>query len=423
MIKGGLVMGSMITLGIGRMEIDWGKNSFFRDHSALFRPSDVKDVPYYYVDDDDNIITEMKEGYSCKLSQVKNRLNMLGYDYKSIEKIFNAHKSEISKFSPSIEKLSFEDYANVIKGIDISKVDTVEFEKEYADNGYDFGEYVSKCIFAISSIKVDLLRSVDPQYGEDRISFAAYDLSSFLESLDAYIPLRIICENPSYSNYELIWRFNDVVSEEYVDRSEIVKALDKDKKILIVTEGSSDTFVLKRAVKELFPDISDFFEFIDMKDNYPFTGTGNLLNFCKGLAKINIQNNVIIIFDNDTEGLEKYNKAIELNRPRNFIVTKLPSLTDFNGINTIGPQGESVDNINGKAVAIECFLDFDCVSFDPLVRWSSYNEQLGQYQGALQKKDDYVRAFKKANLQDGTYNTKKLVYLVNYICNEWINKP
>ena len=33
--------GSMISLGVGTMEIDWGKNSYFKDHSALFKPEDV----------------------------------------------------------------------------------------------------------------------------------------------------------------------------------------------------------------------------------------------------------------------------------------------------------------------------------------------------------------------------------------------
>ena len=52
----------MITLGIGRMEIDWGKNNIFTDHSALFKPSDVKDIPYNYVDiDTGEPVVEMKE--------------------------------------------------------------------------------------------------------------------------------------------------------------------------------------------------------------------------------------------------------------------------------------------------------------------------------------------------------------------------
>ena len=30
--------GSMISLGVGTMEIDWERNSYFKDHSALFKP-------------------------------------------------------------------------------------------------------------------------------------------------------------------------------------------------------------------------------------------------------------------------------------------------------------------------------------------------------------------------------------------------
>ncbi len=34
-------MGSMITLRLGRLEVDWGKNSFFRNHSPLFGKADL----------------------------------------------------------------------------------------------------------------------------------------------------------------------------------------------------------------------------------------------------------------------------------------------------------------------------------------------------------------------------------------------
>src|SRR5450755_3941590 len=44
-------MGLLVSLGVGRLEIDWGKNEFFRNHSALFLPYDVRDAPYYYADD------------------------------------------------------------------------------------------------------------------------------------------------------------------------------------------------------------------------------------------------------------------------------------------------------------------------------------------------------------------------------------
>ena len=41
-------MGSMISLAVGRLEIDWGKNNGFVDHSALFQAGDVAQIPYYY---------------------------------------------------------------------------------------------------------------------------------------------------------------------------------------------------------------------------------------------------------------------------------------------------------------------------------------------------------------------------------------
>lgn len=79
-------MGSMISLGVGKMEIDWGKNNMFRDHSALFTDGDIKDIPYYYAGLEENeIITEYHEGFSRNLSLIKRRLDLLGYSLKKVE--------------------------------------------------------------------------------------------------------------------------------------------------------------------------------------------------------------------------------------------------------------------------------------------------------------------------------------------------
>ena len=40
-------MGSMIHLTLGRITLDWGKNEGFTNHSALFRPGDLTQVPSY----------------------------------------------------------------------------------------------------------------------------------------------------------------------------------------------------------------------------------------------------------------------------------------------------------------------------------------------------------------------------------------
>lgn len=73
-------MGTMICLGVGKMEIDLGKNNIFSDHSVLFKEDDIKQVPYFYANDidaedpDDRVIVEYKEGLSRPLSSIKSGL-------------------------------------------------------------------------------------------------------------------------------------------------------------------------------------------------------------------------------------------------------------------------------------------------------------------------------------------------------------
>ncbi len=414
-------MGSMITLGIGRMELDWGKNSSYTDHSALFKVSDIKHIPYYYVSmDSDDAIIEMKEGYSRKLSSIKSRLDMLGYSIPRIKEMYEELIKEHEDYGYKI-KLSYETFSETIRTLDISVVNTVEPAIEYEENGYDFGEYVRKCVLSLPQIRDKILTEYNEEE-EDAYISPEYDLSTFLENLPVYITLRILAENPDNADHELQWRFSDVVENGWVKREDIVKGLGAQDKVLIVTEGSSDSFVLRKAIDQLYPDIADFFDFVDMDKNYPFTGTGNLYNFCMGLCRINIRNNMMIIFDNDTTGLEKYRKSLALKKPNSLIITKLPDHQDFAKVLTIGPQGESVENINGRAVAIECFLDFNSIPKKPCIRWTSYNSNEEQYQGELLDKEDYVKVYKKCNLDDGSYDASKLEYLIKYLIKQWVER-
>ena len=74
----------MISLGVGKMEIDWGKNNVFTDHSVLFKVDDVGKAPYFYSDDSASeegipVIVEYKEGLTRSLASMKTRLDLLGY--------------------------------------------------------------------------------------------------------------------------------------------------------------------------------------------------------------------------------------------------------------------------------------------------------------------------------------------------------
>jgi hypothetical protein len=129
----------------------------------------------------------------------------------------------------------------------------------------------------------------------------------------------------------------------------------------------------------------------------------------------------LVIFDNDAAGTEKYEQAKKLNKPKNMHICKLPDNEYFSNFRTIGPNGVSNENINGSAVAIECFLDLNTISEKQrYIRWKSYNSELQRYQGEIEGKDELVRAFKRANLTDGSYDNSRLKFLLDYIVGEWV---
>lgn len=387
-------MGSMITLGIGKMELDWGKNNVINDHSCLFQKEDIKIVPYYYSDNE----IEYKEGFSKNIMSVRRRLDLLGYSLYEIEELFNEELAMFKQPCSSSTPITFHDFYNTVINVDIQNINMAS--DEY-DSDYDLGEYVRKCV--IHEIK-DL--SNFPYYD-------AYDIGYFLENLDPYITLRILSENKNNHNLDVIWRFKDVVEDGWNLEEDIIPKLTTQEKILIVTEGSSDTDIIKKSINRLYSDIADFFDFIDMEQNYPFTGTGNLKNFVKGLSKINILNKILVILDNDTAGISVYNDIKTIDLPNNLNVITLPNYKDFDNFKCKGPQGDSLENINGKAVSIECFLDHSSIDDEIYVRWTSFNDKLIQYQGNIEPKNLLIKSFHQYYKQE--YDFTKLKYLVDYI--------
>lgn len=43
-----MIMGTLLSLGIGNMELDWGKYNVYTDFSMLFQAEDYVEIPYIY---------------------------------------------------------------------------------------------------------------------------------------------------------------------------------------------------------------------------------------------------------------------------------------------------------------------------------------------------------------------------------------
>ncbi len=385
-------MGTMIYLSVGRLEIDWGKNFGFTDHSALFQGDlDVAFVPYYYAEEDENneletdseVVVEFKEGLSKPLYQVVDRLNLLGHTYDQCEKEFS-FLSNLNRFNQ--DNFRFRDLCDILEKVDVKNISA-----NYGEGGEDFGKFFRREIAPRIGLQERLI--ADPM--------ELYAVSEGMENLSAYTILHILCNNPACKDVLVQWSFNDLEQSGYERREYFVRGLDQNNRFLIVTEGSSDAAILRKAFSILRPHVADFFDFVDMEEGYPFPGTGNVFRFVQGLIGISVQNKVLVLFDNDVEGVVNYERCLGLKKIPNICILKLPDLTNFKSFQTIGPSGQHTADINGCGAAIECYLD---LGVSGRVRWTSYNAKADAYQGELEGKTRYMRDFLDQRSYQSSYD-------------------
>ena len=408
-------MGSMIHLTLGRIELDWGKNSGFTDHSALFRPGDLTTIPYYYAGGSDDpecahlpliqrredfsyrLITEMKEGYSAPLKVVARRLLLLGHTDAYCRQQFE-WDAEDSYFH---HDFSFDELKAILATADFSDA------RLSPEKGSDsLAEFFSTHV--LSRHGPEAPQRLRRLLGDD----------SDIDGLSAYTVIRLLADNPTAQDLPITWQFADVADGGWASRATFNAPLRQSSRFLIVTEGSSDVHILKHGLQLLYPDLADFFDFVDMQENYPFSGTGNLYNFIRGLISIKIQNNIVVIFDNDNEGVFNWERCARLKPPANMRIVKLPDLERFQSFRTVGPSGEHLGDINGKAAAIECYLD---TGPEPQVRWTSYDHKRDRYQGAIVGKEGLQKAFLAQRSVDPTYDYSGLRAILAMLISECVS--
>ena len=395
----------MITLSVGRLEIDWGKNTFFADHSQLFQPGDLAQVPYYYVDEDDpcrdeegdyNLVTVVKDGLSKPLAEVMERVDLLGYSMDVARRDFE-YVSRMNYLDTS--RFSFDQLAQALATVDVRSL-----SPDYGD-GEDFGKFFRRSLFN----RIGLDRIVDDP------AAVRFMWGESMENLSAYSILRAVAQNPSTHGLRVTWNFADLEEGGWAQREDFLRDVNPENQFLIVTEGSSDAQVIRHALDLLKPHVADFFYFVDMSEGYPFTGTGNLYNFTKGLIGIAVRNNVIILYDNDAEGISGFNRTIKCSLPGNMRVLKLPDLEEFREFKTVGPSGAKLADINGRAAAIECYLD---ARSDAVVRWKNYKRELDAYHGELVGKGDVMRSFLAQSDVSGEFDFSRISAVIDMLVSE-----
>ena len=336
-------MGSYNSLSLLNYNIEWNKN-FLIGCGFLFREEDRK-------------IKQAEGGdeypiYSKKLQDVKEILDLNGYTLNNIEpeilRITN-NKLALNQF---IAILSITDFNLEINITDLTWTDC------------ELTKFIHKTPQAFKLFKEAI--------NDDFFNF---------QELNPYYVIRCLAETDNYAEKELIWNYYDLVLGGWIEEKDLCVG-ESSSRFLILTEGKTDTNILKFSIEKLRPDISDFFYFVDM-DNHPFGGIKDIVKFCKGLKNIQHFGDTLVILDNDITGNEAKKKIDEINLPPNFKVLTLPEHKEFLRFPTKGTDGDTLMNINGSAVSIESFLDFNSLKQNVFTRWTQWNEKAKKYQGSF----------------------------------------
>lgn len=421
-------MGTEITLEVHKLTVDWSKNSRGADHGALFQAQDRKrirsdQINYEHFKEQGEDPGPMEMAFCRPLRQVLPRLELLGFTLQQVQREYQARgdvwrEEELSMAEGAEESvpeaMSFEEFrafvaAHPLQSLSDTFVSGLDAESEERIKGRFLDE---------TFIKRMPRSSLDESSAYSERSY----FGSLIGFLHPYSILRLLCENSLNLDAEVVWQYGPLVENGWATEGEFVPGARRSQTFLVATEGSSDAHILKHALALLVPEIEDFFRFIDVSERHPFPGTGNLLKFAEGLAKIDVHNQIVFLFDNDAEGFDTYQRLLKLTLPANMLAMMLPELEDFRSFPALGPDGVKSADINRRAAAVECYLDLQGDGQSPAkVIWTNYKQELGVYQGALEHKERYAKAFLKQTAKTvsaGSYDVSKLRLVLDALVSE-----
>lgn len=422
-------MGTSIELYLGNVSLSYSKNNMGIDYGFLFQSSDLtrrksESIDYEYYEEnpeEKHELDEAEEVFARILSRVLPRLNLLGFTLEVARTEYQALVAEAEEISNDIdmeeskkEYLTFEEFCNLACRYPLS-----DLKSDYIQYDRPDQEIISQGRFAAD---IDLFDRIPWTENSDFYWSEASFLSAKVCILSAESMLQVFALNAANSEVEVTWEFGPIVHAGWVQREAFRPGALQKQKVLIATEGTSDARIIRRSIDVLRPDVADFFNFVDVEERHPFWGTGNLVKFAEGLLRIEVLNQVLFVFDNDAEGVDAFRKLEKLKPPANMRAMLLPDLDEFMKFTTLGPEGVKISDINGRAAAIECYLDLRLDHYPPAqVTWSNFKKDIDAWHGVLDFKESYSKHFYEKSdqqLKNGNYDVSKLLKLIDALIRE-----
>lgn len=422
-------MGTSIELCIGDVSLSYSKNFMGIDYGFLFREGDLlrrktDSIDYDYYEEypeEQGELDEAEELFARTLSRILPRLDILGFTLEAARAEYQAVVAEAVEMDSYAELeeqkneyLTFEEFCSLACCYPLMDLKSGYIEYDTPDR-----DTLSQGRFAA---EIDAFERIP---GTDN-SNSYWSETSFLSArvciLSAESMLQVFALNAANAEVEITWAFGPIVHAGWVQREAFQPGARQKQKILIATEGASDARIIRRSLDILRPEVADFFQFVDVDERHHFWGTGNLVKFAEGLLRIDVLNQVLFVFDNDAEGVDAFRKLENLKLPANMRAMLLPDLEEFREFAARGPEGVSVFDINGRAAAIECYLDLGLDQYPaPQVTWSNFKKDIEAWHGVLDFKESYSKHFYNQSddlLRNGSYDVSKILKLLDALIQQ-----
>lgn len=299
---------------------------------------------------------ETFKGFQQKVKFCKQRLELIGCNLKRSKKKFNRSKNDTVYEDSTIENMSFEDYTNELKEIIEDK-----------------------------SLNINKDHKAIKNYLPDTLIF------SDKEGIDFFYILLTVVDDENWVSYDL----TEIIEDGWI--SNRVEEIIENDKIIILTEGKTDTEFIQKSIELLYPQLYGFFHFMDFP-LYNLEGSAShLLKILKALIAANIKNKIIALFDNDAAASNELILLKNITIPKNFKILQYPKIKLASKYPTVGPSGRKTMNVNGLAGSIEMYLGEELLKennkFIP-VYWKGYQEKSKKYQGEIDKKKEIQNKFR-----------------------------
>lgn len=388
------------------------------DHGALFQPSDLTRRPTggidyeWFAEHPEQEVAPYEAAFVRPLHKVMLRLRLLGSSLEGARVEYEAAVARAIELDGMIALgagptsfMTFDEFCafccrHPLGGLDTSPV---PYDTPRRDT-------IAQGRFASLSAEIDRI----PHEAQGTELFWS-EASYFTERvciLSPYSMLQVFGCCPANADIEVMWQFGTLVESGWADRDSFVAGASRHHRLLVATEGSTDARIIQRALELLRPELADFFRFVDVDEPHPFWGTGNLVKFAEGLVRIDVQNDVLFLLDNDAEGVDAQRRMQALSMPPNMCAMLLPRHDSLTQFQARGPEGITVCDINGRAAAIECYLDLNLPGYPPPeIVWTNYKKESGLWHGVLAPKESYMRHFLAQSSEmvgEGGYDTSRL---------------